>query len=84
MDKILHIVVGLLTAAVIAIPCYCISHNIIIGIIASISGVAVGVTKEWCDKIYTGSYDKKDFYATCIGVLIMIIILIIIEVWLNN
>ena len=80
VDKILHIIAGIFISGIIAIPCYSISHNLFIGIWSSLSGIIAGIIKEWCDKIYTSSYDKQDFYATCIGVLITILTIIIVHV----
>lgn len=80
IDKLLHIIAGIFISAIIAIPCYCISHNLFVALYSCLSGVIAGAIKEWCDKVYTGNYDKKDFYTTCIGVLIVMIIITIVHI----
>jgi hypothetical protein len=64
-DKKYHFAAGVLTAMVVGLPC---CGNLWAGLWAALSsGILVGLCKEWCDKVYTGKWDIKDFVATAGG-----------------
>lgn len=75
IPKKLHILAGLITALVVGWPC--LHGGLFAGLWGCLAGVIAGAVKEWCDHIYTGSWDKRDFGFTCIGVgLAMAVILV--------
>ena len=58
------------------IPCV-IEGGLFSGLWGCLAGVIAGIVKEWCDHIYTGSWDKRDFGFTCLGVAVAMAIVLI-------
>ena len=65
-DKRNHFAAGVLTALAVGWPC--LASGLFAGLWGCLAGIIAGATKEWCDKVYTGSWDKRDLGFTCIGV----------------
>ena len=72
-DKKYHVLVGLLVAAFVGLPCYLESLNLFAGLWASLtSGIIAGGVKEYCDMRTEGNkWDWLDFAATCLGAVIV-------------
>lgn len=80
-DKKKHFIAGLLVAALVGLPCYLESVNLFAGLWSAIvSGILIGVCKEWCDYVYTSKWDWRDFLATCIGVVVVAVFVIMLHV----
>ena len=75
--KKLHIIAGLLTALAVGWPC--LSGGLFAGLWGCLAGIIAGSTKEWCDKVYTGSWDLKDLGYTCIGVGLAMVVTVVIH-----
>jgi len=75
--KKLHIIAGLLTAFAVGLPCV-IEGGLFAGLWGCLAGIIAGATKEWCDKVYTGSWDKRDFGFTCIGVGVAMVFIVVV------
>ena len=68
-DKKYHVLVGLLIAAAVGLPCYLESLNLFAGLWSALTGgiIAAGI-KEYCDLRTEGNrWDWWDFLATCLG-----------------
>jgi len=79
-DKKKHFIAGLAVAIVVALPVYLESINLFAGLwSALVSGIIIGVCKEWCDYIYTSKWDWKDFLATCIGVVVVAVFIVLMH-----
>ena len=79
-DKKKHFIAGLATAIVVAMPGYLESVNLFAGLWAAIvSGILIGLCKEWCDNVYTSKWDWRDFLATCIGVVLVAVFIIMLH-----
>ena len=74
----LHILAGLLTALAVGIPCV-IEGGLFSGLWGCLAGVVAGIVKEWCDKVYTGSWDLKDLCYTCLGVAVAMVVIIVVH-----
>ena len=77
-DKKYHFAAGLLTALAVGIPCV-IEGGLFSGLWGCLAGVVAGIVKEWCDKVYTGSWDLKDLGYTCIGVCLAMAVIVVIH-----
>ena len=77
-DKIYHFAAGLLMALAVGIPCV-IEGGLFAGLWGCLSGVLVGICKEWCDKVYGGRWDWKDFGFTCIGVAVAMVFIVVVH-----
>lgn len=76
-DKKYHILFGGLVAIATGLIAYLESGNLFAGIwSAMVSGIIAGGIKEWCDNTYTGYWDVKDFLATCIGAVIVVLFIL--------
>ena len=75
--KKLHILAGLLTALAVGWPC--LSGGLFAGLWGCTSGIIAGIVKEWCDKVYTGSWDKRDFGFTCLGVGLAMAVIVVVH-----
>ncbi len=79
-DKKKHFIAGFVAAIVVALPCYLETLNIFAGLWAAlVSGILIGTVKEWCDYIYTAKWDWKDFLATCIGVVVVAVFIVLLH-----
>jgi len=76
-NQIRHILAGLLTALAVGWPC--LSGGLFSGLWGCLAGVVAGGVKEWCDKVYTGSWDLKDLGYTCIGVCLAMAVIVVIH-----
>lgn len=72
-----HILAGLLTALAVGWPC--LSGGLFAGLWGCLAGVVAGIVKEWCDKVYTGSWDKLDLGFTCIGVAVAMVFIVVVH-----
>lgn len=80
-DKKKHFIAGLVTAIVVAMPVYLETLNLFAGLwSALVSGIIIGCCKEWCDYVYTSKWDWKDFLATCIGVVVASVFIVLMHV----
>lgn len=77
IPKKLHILAGLITALVVGWPC--LHGGLFAGLWGCLAGVIAGAVKEWCDHIYTGSWDKRDLGYTCIGVGLAMAVIVVIH-----
>ena len=75
-DKKYHVLAGLLTALAVGIPCV-IEGGLFAGLWGCLAGVIAGIVKEWCDKVYAGSWDLKDLCYTCLGVGVAMAVILI-------
>lgn len=75
-DKKLHLLAGLLIAAVVGIPCYVNTYDLFAGLWGCTAGIIAGGVKEWCDNKYNWEWDWKDLLATCVGVAIAVLIIL--------
>ena len=76
-NKKLHIIAGLLTALAVGWPC--LSGGLFAGLWGCLAGIIAGIVKEWCDKVYGGRWDWKDFGFTCIGVAVAMAVIVVIH-----
>lgn len=80
-DKIIHAVVGAAASAWVSLPAYLSITPSGDGLFSAIwvaiwVAALLGFTKEVCDYLYTKRWDWMDFLATCIGgVLVVLLIL---------
>lgn len=74
----LHILAGLLTALAVGIPCV-IEGGLVAGLWGCLAGVIAGGVKEWCDKVYAGSWDLKDLGYTCLGVGLAMVVIVVVH-----
>ena len=76
-DKIEHLLVGLAIAAAVGLPVYHNCNDLFAGIwSALLSSVIVGSAKEWSDYQHDCKFDWKDFAATCIGAVVVVLFII--------
>ena len=77
-DKKYHVLVGVLVAAFVGLPCYLESLNLFAGLWpAIVSGIIAGGVKEYCDMRTEGNkWDWFDFTATCIGAVIVAVFIV--------
>ena len=78
-DKKKHLFWGAVFAAVIGLVVYFETYNFLLGLWGCLAGVIAGVVKEWCDYQYAGKWDWKDFLATCVGVLVVMLSIVSIH-----
>ena len=80
-DKKYHVLVGLLVAAFVGLPCYLESLNLFAGLWSAIvSGIIAGGVKEWCDMRTEGNkWDWLDFGCTCIGAVLVAVFIIMLH-----
>jgi len=78
-DKKKHFIAGLLVAAFVGLPCYLESVNLFAGLWAAIvSGILIGVCKEWLDYNNSGKWEWPEFIATiCGGVAVAVFIVML-------
>jgi len=76
-NQIRHIIAGLLTALAVGWPC--LASGLFAGLWGCLAGIIAGGVKEWCDKVYTGSWDKRDLGFTCIGVGLAMVFIVVIH-----
>lgn len=79
-DKVKHILAGLLIASVVGIPCYVSTYDLFAGLWGCTAGIIAGAVKEWCDYVYTRKWDWRDFLATCIGVVVVAVFIVLLHV----
>lgn len=78
-DKKKHFIAGLLVAALVGLPCYLETINLFAGLWACLAGIIVGGVKEWCDYVYAWKWDWRDFLATCIGVVVVAVFIVMLH-----
>lgn len=66
-DKKQHFIAGLLVTALVALPVYHESKYVLF------CGVVAGLVKEFADYLHTKVWDWKDFGATCLGALVVVL-----------
>lgn len=76
-NQIRHILAGLLTALAVGWPC--LAGGLFAGLWGCLAGVIAGAVKEWCDKVYAGSWDKRDLGFTCIGVVVAMVFIVVVH-----
>lgn len=81
MDKIYHIFAGIVSAGVLGGPAYHETGNLFAGLWpAIIGGLIVAAGKEYFDyKTDGNTWDWKDFGATCAGVAIVVVAIILLH-----
>jgi ABC-type transporter Mla maintaining outer membrane lipid asymmetry permease subunit MlaE len=76
-DKILHVVCGAFAAAWVSLPAYLTTLNLFAGLWACLwTGILCGGIKEWCDMHYGNKWDWWDFLATCLGAVIVALLIV--------
>lgn len=76
-DKKYHVLAGLLIAVAVGLPAYLESLNLFAGLWSAIvSGIIAGGVKEWCDNKYNLEWDWRDFAATCLGAIVMALLIV--------
>ena len=80
-DKLTHIFVGMMVAALVGLPTYLDSLNLFAGVwSAAWSGIIAAAVKELCDDNTDGNnWDWHDFGATAIGVAIVVVFIILLH-----
>lgn len=76
-DKRYHFAAGVLTAMVVGWPC--LAGGLFSGLWGCLAGIIAGIVKEWCDKVYSGKFDLKDFGYTCIGVAVAMVFIVVVH-----
>jgi len=77
LDKKYHFLAGFVAALIVGWPC--LASGLFAGLWGCLAGVVAGIVKEWCDKVYTGSWDLKDLGYTCIGVCLAMVFIVVIH-----
>lgn len=77
-DRINHIFAGLMVAAFIGMPCFLESFNLFAGLWGCLAALLVGATKEWTDYLHIKKFDWMDFIATCIGMAIVMVFILLL------
>lgn len=76
-DKKEHILAGFMVAALVGLPCYLDSGNLFAGVWSAVfATVIAGGVKEWADNVYGIGADWKDFAATCIGAIVVVLFIL--------
>lgn len=75
----LHLIVGLVATAIIALPCYFETGNLFAGLWATLAGVIVGLLKEWYDYSNDGRFDWRDLGCTVLGVVIVCLFIVLMH-----
>lgn len=76
-DKILHALAGFGVAALVGGGAYLETHVLFAGLWPAITaGIIVAAVKEWCDYTYAKKWDWWDFFATIIGVVLAVLIIL--------
>lgn len=76
-DKINHIIAGVLVAAAVGLPCYLENVDLFAGIWGAVVSVLIaGGVKEWCDNQFGGGVDWKDYAATVLGGIIVVLLIL--------
>ena len=80
-DKVKHFLAGVIVAAFVGIPAYLESLNLFSGLWPAITaGILAGAVKEFCDDNTDGNnWDWRDFGATCIGVAIVALFIVVLH-----
>ena len=76
-DKKYHVLAGVLAAAFVGLPCYLESLNLFAGLWSALtSGILAGGVKEWCDNQFGGGANWKDYAATVLGGIIVVLLIL--------
>ena len=76
-DKIQHILAGVAVAVIVGLLPYLEHNNLFCGCWSAItSGVIAGAVKEWTDYKHTNVWDWRDFAATIIGGIIVVLLIL--------
>lgn len=76
-DKIEHLIVGAVIAVVVGLPVWHSCHNLFAGIWAALfPSVIASCVKEWADYQHDCRFDWRDFLATCIGAVVVVLFII--------
>lgn len=79
-DKKKHFIAGLATAIVVALPVYLESLNLFAGLWAAlVSGIIIGVCKEWLDYTKSGKWEWPEFIATIGGAVAVAVFIILMH-----
>jgi phosphotransferase system glucose/maltose/N-acetylglucosamine-specific IIC component len=77
LDKILHALAGAAAAFFCGGIAYVETHVLFAGLWPAITaGIIVAAIKEWCDYTYAKKWDWRDFFATIIGVVLAVLIIL--------
>ena len=77
MDKKLHFAAGLVIALIIAMPVYHESkYSLFCGLWSCLSVVVAGLVKEYTDYCHTKVWDWRDFAATLIGGIVVVLLIL--------
>lgn len=77
MDKKYHILAGFLVAALVALPAYLDSGNLFAGLWSAVTSAAIaGGVKEWADMQHGNRFDGRDFAATLIGGIVVVLLIL--------
>ena len=76
-DKFFHALAGAGVAFFTGCIAYVDTHALFAGLWPAITaGIIVAATKEWCDYTHVKKWDWRDFVATLIGVLLVVLIIL--------
>jgi hypothetical protein len=77
-DKKYHVLVGVLVAALVGLPCYLESLNLFAGLWSALtSGIIAGGIKEYFDMRTDGNkWDWLDFGCTCLGAVLVALFIV--------
>ena len=76
-DKKYHVLAGLLVAAFVGLPAYLENVDLFAGIWgAAVSVLIAGGIKEWCDNQFGGGANWKDYAATVLGGIIVVLLIL--------
>ena len=79
-DKKKHFIAGLLVAALVGLPCFLESLNLFAGLWASlVSGILIGVCKEWCDYSNSGKWEWPELLCTIGGAVLVAVFIILLH-----
>lgn len=78
IDKKQHFIAGLLVALFCAIPCYCESkYNLTVGLYSALYVcIIAALVKEYTDYCHTKTWDWRDFAATVIGGIVVVLLIL--------
>ena len=76
-DKVEHLLVGFVIAALVGLPVYHNCHDLFAGIWASLfPAVIAGAVKEWSDYQHDNKFDWRDLAYTAIGAVVVVLFII--------
>lgn len=80
-DKMLHLIVGVVAAMLVCLPCYFFAepNSLGSGLWSAIGIIVAGCVKEYCDYTHGGRWDWRDLGCTCFGVVVVCLFIILLH-----